>query len=370
MRKILTLITFFVVFTMSCKTNEDPIGYIGNAEFFASGKINNQPFLMEAGNNNFVMETSNSKDTLNINYYTGTLKNTCNNCNENLSISIRNYEVGNSANWQVDSVFRNDRILQFFKEILPPSSFRVIFKNESKGLGNVDYTWDFGNGFGSLSENPSFVFTNQGKQNITLLANYKDVNCNSNIQNPIYINPNDLNNNINFTYQNIGNNIFRCTVINADSNTHRFVWKYQNQTTSFPVGKTFDLPAYTLEGVYKVDLLAINKTNNDTVFVSKNLATLATTDCSANFSYTIQPVRDTLQLNKVIVDYTDKNGVLYSSKNIEQFTAFVIQEVSNYKNPQSGKKTVKVKVLFTCKVSNGAQTLELNNVNGIFAFSY
>jgi hypothetical protein len=35
-----------------------------------------------------------------------------------------------------------------------------------------------------------------------------------------------------------------------------------------------------------------------------------------------------------------------------------------------GKKTIKVKVLFTCKVSDGVNIIELKDVNAVFAFSY
>ncbi len=370
MRSIIYFVISIAVLATSCKTKEDPIGYIGTAEFYATGTINNKPVLIEAGNNNFVMQTENGKDSLNINTYTGSLVSTCQNCNEKLSITIRNFEIGNSSNWLLDSVFKQGNIYNYYRAVLPPSAYKVIFKNESVGLGNVEYKWDFGGGFGSLSTNPEFTFKTEGKKNIKLTANYKDVNCTSNIETPIYINGNNLNGYIDYTYQNIGNNVFRCHVINADSSTHKFVWQYLNQTNSFPKGNDFELPAFANEGAYKVDLLAINKATNDTTFVSKNLATAANTNCVSNFSFSLKPVRDTLQFNKVIVDYTAPDGTVYSSKYLEQFTGFIIQEITNYKDMVTGKKTIKVKVLFTCNVSNGTTTIELKDINAVFAFSY
>ncbi len=316
------------------------------------------------------METSNSSDTLNIKTYTGSLVKNCNSCNEKLSITFRNYEIGSSNNWLADSVFKINKGYSFYKDELPPSGFKVIFKNESTGLGNVDYTWDFGGGFGSLSDNPEFIFNNEGKKTIKLSANFKDANCNSKIENPIYINPNNLNSFIDYKYTHIGNNVFRCEVINADSNTHKFVWQYLDSTNSNPKGKIFELPAFSREGVFKVDLLAINKLTKDTTVVSKNIATASNTDCSSNFSYSIQPIRDTLQFNKVIIDYTSPTGVLYSSRYLEQFTGFVINGITNYKDMVTGKKTIKVKVNFSCKVSNGIDIIDLKDVSATFAFSY
>lgn len=370
MRLTIKILIVSLVFIVSCNTKEEPKTYIGNAVFYATGNINNNAFVLEAGNNNFIMETNDEYDTLNIKQYTGSLVKNCNSCNEKLSITFRNYEIGSSANWQVDSVFKVNTWYSFYKDILPPSGYKVIFKNESVGIGNVDYKWDFGGGFGNLFANPEFVFNSEGMKNIKLSANFNDANCTSKIENPIYINPNNLNAYIDYKYTNIGNNVFRCEVLNADSNTHRFVWQYLNQTNSNPKGKIFELPAFSNEGVYKVDLLAINKATNDTFIVSKNLATAANTDCSANFSYSIVPVRDTLQFNKIIVDYTSPNGTKYSSRNIEQFTGFYVNEVSSYKEMVPGKKTIKVKVLFTCKVSDGVNIIELKDINAVFAFSF
>ncbi|MFZ4796306.1 MAG: hypothetical protein ACOYMA_02360 [Bacteroidia bacterium] len=370
MRLIITILSVLLVFATSCNTKEEPKNYIGNAVFYAAGNMDNSAFVMEAGNNNFIMETSNGSDTLNIKTFTGTLAKNCNSCTEKLSIIFRNYEIGSSANWQADSVFKVGKWYSFYKDILPPSGYKVIFKNESVGIGNVDYKWDFGGGFGNLSESPEFVFNSEGMKSIKLSANFKDANCNSKIENPIYINPSNLNGYIDFTYTNIGNNVFRCVVQNADSNTHRFIWHYLDSTNSNPKGIIFELPAFSNEGVYQVDLLAINKATNDTFKVTKNLATAANTNCSANFSYSITPVRDTLQFNKIIVDYTSASGVKYSSRNIEQFTGFLVNEITNYKDIVPGKKTIKVKVQFTCKVSDGINTIELKDVNAVFAFSY
>lgn len=370
MRIFIYFITCFTILVTSCKTKEDPLGYVGTADFYANGTIDNKPLLMEAGNNNFIMQTGNGMDSLYINTFISSLVNTCANCNEKLSITIRNYEVGNNSNWVLDSVFKPGNIYNFYKDALPPSAYKVIFKNESSGLGNVSYKWDFGDGFGSLSSNPDFEFKTEGKKNIKLIADYKDVGCVSTIETPIYINGNNLNGYIDYTYQDIGNNVFRCRVINADSSTHKFVWQYLNQTNSFPKGNDFELPAFANQGVFKVDLLAINKASNDTTFVTKNIATAFNTNCVSNFSYSIMPVRDTLQFNKIIVDYTSPDGTFYSSRYLEQFTGFVIKEIANYKDMVTGKKTIKVKVLFTCKVSNGTKTIDLKDINGVFAFSY
>jgi hypothetical protein len=367
---IFKIFVAIIVIISSCKVKQDPIGYIGNAEFYASGTKNNSSFLFEAGNNNFVMQTVNSIDSLNVKTYTGTIKKNCSNCNEKLSITFRNYEIGNSSNWVADSLFKEFYFYNYFNEILPPSGYKVVFTNKSIGLGKVDYKWDFGGGFGSLSENPVFVFNSDGKKNIQLQADFKDANCKSLISNPIYINPNNLNNYIDYDYTNIGSNVFRCTVKNADSSTHKFVWQYLNQTNSFPKGNTFELPAISIEGVHKVDLLAINKATNDTTIVSKNLATSANTDCSSNFEYSISPIRDTLQLKKVLIEYVNENGSIYSSKNFEQFTGFVIKEIENYKDIVPGKKTIKVKILFSCKLSDGVNIIDLKDIDAVFAFSY
>ncbi len=368
MRKILYIIAAITILTSACKTVDEPVNYIGKAEFYVSATANNSPLLFEAGNNNMVMKTENTVDSLNIKQFTGTIAKTCANCTEKLSITFRNYQVGNNSNWSIDSLYKIGKAFLFYNEKLPPISYRVVFNNQSRGDGTPDYTWDFGGGFGSKLENPNFIFKSEGKQNISLNVDY--TGCVTNIESPIYIDANNLNNYIDYTYTNKGSNVFKCEVLNADSSTHKFIWKYLNEINSEPKGKIFELPAFETEGVYQVDLLAINKTTNDTTIVSKNIATAATNKCSANFSYNIVPVRDTLQLEKVIVEYTDKNGITYSSKYNEQFTGFFIDEISNYKNNATGQKTVKMKIKFTCRLTDGVNNIELKDVEAVFAFAY
>lgn len=367
-RNILYTLALLINLISACKKNEEPKSYIGTAEFYVKAKLNNSPLLFEAGNDGRVMITENKTDSLNIKEFTGTIGQTCNSCNEKISITFRNYEQASSSLWRIDSLYRTNTNYKFYHDKLAPVGYRVVFNNLSSGIGTAYYTWDFGGGFGSKSENPNFIFNTEGKKDIKLKVDYSG--CLTDLESPVYIDNTKLNKAIDFTYKNKGFNVFECTVINADTNTHRFVWRYLNKIESKPSDRTIELPAFVSEGVYKVDLLAINKQTNDTTFVSKNIATAATTKCSANFSYSIVPVRDTLQLSKVIVEYTDKNGVKYSSKYNEQFTGFSIQEISNYKNTATGQKTIKVKLSFSCQLSDGIRTIELKDVNAVLGFAY
>jgi hypothetical protein len=370
--KLKNYITFFVIlFLGSCVKKEEPVSQIGNALFYVSGEIDGAKLFIEAGNNNAVLESHIYTDSLNVKEFSSQLKFNCTDCKEKLSIVFRNFEVGNASSIDPDSIFKKEVPYAFYRNSIPPVGFRLELKNESNGIGNVKYLWDFGGGFGSLSLNPSFVFNSEGKKLIKLKAEYTDMGCVSDIENPVYINSAKLNDYIDFDYVLLPNNIFRCTVKNADSTTHRFVWRYLNNTlNSFPIGNTFELPAFVNEGVYKVDLLAIEKATNDTIFVSKNIATKNNVSCNANFSYKLVPVRDTLQLKTIKVSYTNKQGELFVSENIDQFGGFKVVETTNYIDAITNKKALKVKIIFNCKVYNGIRSLELTNMTAVLAFEY
>lgn len=95
------------------------------------------------------------------------------------------------------------------------------------------------------------------------------------------------------------------------------------------------------------------------------------TSCSIHFTYDIQeqvqivPAQLEIDLTELEIDYTDPNGAVFQSYWIEQSpqAEFQVLDEEDYSDPnfQSSKRSKKITAGFRCLLSNGMETIEIEN---------
>lgn len=104
----------------------------------------------------------------------------------------------------------------------------------------------------------------------------------------------------------------------------------------------------------------------------KNVNTLDVTACKANYRFNSSLTIDSLNLSKVIVEWKNEAGIIYSSANTRQGpqSSFRIIDAKNYTVNEKGQRTRQLTVQFNCTVSNGTATIELSNMHATIAVAY
>ena len=126
---------------------------------------------------------------------------------------------------------------------------------------------------------------------------------------------------------------------------------------------------------------ALGCTRSRKIFVQENFNAPPISFCSPDFTYEVQPriklvsnpIIDSLSLAKVIIRYTDEEGILYSSENATPAIEdrFEILESSNYRDNENGAKTRLLKVRFSGVLrSEGGTVLRLDKGEGTIAVAY
>src|ERR1043166_5750988 len=120
-------------------------------------------------------------------------------------------------------------------------------------------------------------------------------------------------------------------------------------------------------GIYKVCMAYPDQSS--TPVICKNISTSDYNGCNANFHTEITEVKDALNLSTISVEWTDENGVVYSTAKVSGNTAnaFRIIESSDYKLNDNGKPTRYLKVKFDAQLSDGAKLIQMKNMEAVVA---
>ncbi|MES2558894.1 MAG: PKD domain-containing protein [Bacteroidota bacterium] len=364
MHKYALIAIFTLACIGSCKEKDTPVEDAGIPVFSISGTANNAPVSISAGVNNFYMSTAFDKTTNNLYIFKGELKrNNCIGCGPALSISFRNYTT--SAAFTIDSSITTGDYPYFDQRNPIETYYRLHCYSSASGIGAPAISWDFGNNRFSTDPNPVLTFPVAGVYPITCTAVFP-ASCFSELKQPVHLTPSRVGKTTDFTVNYPDTHTLLFNSIPVDPNA-LVSWDFgDGKTAQGAIVKH----SYSTGAMYKVCMQYIKGT--DTMSLCKNVNTLDITKCKANFSFLSAFIIDSLHLSHVVVEWKDANGILYSSGNTTQTTAsnFKVMEVGEYERNELGQKTRKIKVLFTCSVSDGTNTLELKNVSGTFAVAY
>jgi PKD repeat protein len=376
------LISFFsiIVLLVSCREKKLPEDIIedNTPVFTLSANIDGTPINIAAGSNNYYLYSNydlgpNSNPNGGPSQFVGALKqNNCTLCPNSLEIQfINNYAFNNLGTNYIDTVLKQSNAYTYVKDNANVSSYNVKFKATpriSLGGNITGYLWEFGDGTTSSDINPTHAYSLAGAYNVSLSI-YSDNFGSSKVTNQVKIGlPNNVcqskivkdfwlaPNKIKFYKKNTGVAPFQYT------------WDFGDGSTSID---STPLHQYTgSPSKYKVKLKVIDA-NADTAYSEYNTKMDAAAVVLSNFVVE-STIENPFKSSRAIVNWTDANGVVYTSKHSSQPNAsnFEIVSTENYVVNENGQSTKKVHVKFNCKVYNGALSLSMNNVDVIIAVAY
>ena len=355
------ILIIFGIFLSSCKKMEDPIVDNGTPVFKITGYMDNLPLSIIAGKDNYYMRTSYAIDSGNIYVFSGKYEKTCLQCKEALQLYLRNYKATlSNFDYLVDSSFTAGDYA--FYGSANTFDFKVQFTNASNGVGIPSHYWDFGDSTNSTDANPIKVYKKEGIYNVSYSVNYSG-GCISQITSPIVISSTTGSNNVpkmNFSYVDTLTTQF---ISDSIAPTHHWDFGDGNQIYGqSPVHK------YDSAGIYKVCLATYG--SMDSLIRCQNIPTKNFNQCIANFNQATTIInKGNLNLSEITVEWTDKNGTVYSSKNCPQAMTdyFKIITHSPYQLNEKGQKTEQIIFEMSCTVSNGTQQIHLTQIKGTMA---
>ncbi len=366
MKRKFFIIPLLFLTVFACKKRIEPTDEVGTPVFYLDGLINNVPVKLEAGKNDFYLQTNYSVDNNNIIEFSGNLKQTCSNCKSSLRIVVRDYKKSQGAPVTSDSSLSN-RSYDFNRKGYANIPYYAVhfFATPSGTASLLSEQWQFDDGSTSASNVVDKTFRAGTIQNIAYTCNYANT-CSSTISYQLklnhFLNPADL---PDFYYSKIDSlsSLLKFTVTGGDT-LGKYFWDFGDG------GKATGATVYygfSKASVHHITLMQIR--GNDTMAISKNVGSGGNTDCRANFITQVTPLEDPLNLSTVVVEWTDEAGTTYSSGELIQdlHTNFTILGSEDYQINNSGMKTQMLKVQINCKLSNGSSTIEVKNLQGKIA---
>ncbi len=370
MNRIFFLFIFIIILFLGCRKDYPAVSSEASV-FYFNGTVNNTAVKIEAGVNSYYMYSSFTQDSNNVFNFLGELKPAnCISCNNKIKFQINDFAYSApSGNAQINtSLLPAYYSMQEFDSVGSPTEYPVIFSVSSDSTNIAGFTWDFGDGISETGNLTStHIYTHPGYYNACLTIN--DGNgCSSNICSQIKAGVPDASCDVSIIDSlPLGNTILFSASGNGASNT--YFWDFGDGSTSIlnNVSHTF-----LNSGIYKVILKQI--TNSGCIsYASKNVSTQGFVGCIANFNFSVQSTNpNPFALSNVIISWTNSAGAVYTSNNFSQSSDsyFQIVSVENYLNNESNEPTKKLHIKFRCGLSDGTNSILINDGDAVIAVSY
>jgi hypothetical protein len=352
----------------SCKKNPDPLPNEYSPVFYCNGQIGNEDLAIGAGLDSFYLQTNyayNQRED--IVEYVSEFKKVCAGCSESLKVIIRNNKKGEVSNFVFDSVFSIKNDYRYYSN--NPLAYKVYFTSESVGLGAVSHFWRFDDGNQSTISNPVKEFAINSISNVEYTSTFAN-NCKSTINKSLFLmNDSIANNYPNIIYYQDTVNTNYIFTIDQLSNIKNVSWDFGDSTNLLNgLSVNYFSPRQGV-GLVKANIETFSGQN---FYLSKNVNFGKTSDCEANFSFRITPVDKGQQLNTVIIQYTDRNGKVYSSENIlqDENVLFAIKEIVSRQLNENKIVTTAFSIDADCLLSDGNQSFKKIKFNSKIAFAH
>lgn len=355
---------------------EEPVSITGNPVFYVDGTLNGSPLQISAGVNNYYMYSSYSSDSSNVHVFTGDLRTDGSSTLSPLSlkVSLRDYATHGIQPNNIDSALYPGAF-----GFVPPgtvASNSIAFTSVPQGDSVLSYSWSFGDNATSTLADPVHTYNAPGQYNVCLNINYLVNNqaCSDSYCETITVGTTPCMN-VDFTATNIDvvNNFFNDSVYFVSSVTggtppYSYQWYFGDTASSTtPVSVIHN---YIYPAMYTVQLI-VTDAQNCSVTRTKKIGTSQWSGCLTNFNW--QPVpASPLNLSQVVLSWTDAAGNSYSSDGGTQppGSSFQVVSVGEYQANENGQRTKKVRMLVTCTLFRGSNTLLLQNATIVFSVAY
>ena len=357
-----------LIVTLSCKKKDDPIETTQNPVFSFNGKINGASVSLYSGVNNYFMYSDFKTDANNLREFIGELKpRSCGTgCTSAIKIILKDYRLLNLTPTIIDSSIR----AKFYNYCTPngtPNSYSVTFVPQFIGGTPQTYNWTFHNG-NSSAANPVKIYSEPGKYSVCLNIN-STTSCNSGLCNFLKIGQTGNTVESGFTSSAPIGNVISFTaqpVLGVPPYTYN--WNFGDANNSTLANPTH---TYSANGVYLVSLTVTDSKNNTATF-QNNVNTTSPGTCMTKFTFVKSPIANANNLANIIVEWTDANGIVFSSSNNFQPTTsgFQIKSVEEYLVNENGQKTKKIIASFNCTLYNGTSSILVEDAEVTFAVAY
>jgi PKD repeat protein len=356
----------------SCKKKELPEAEPGNdPQFYFRGDVNGSPVTLEAGVNDYYMHSSFNQNSNGCYSFQAHLKTyNCSSCPNSIRIDINDWKnTSMNGSSGADSAFI-PTCYPYLTSIPGPITFTAQFFPLWSGAGNVIYYWDFGDGTSSTTFSPTHTFSRPGEYSVSLTA--VDTNmCTSTIVNvqKFGITDNWCNTSIGVTTTSATTASFSHTSTTMSSaSISSYLWNFGD---GFFSSQSTPTHSYASHGMYPVSLKVVD-TNNDTARANFNYSTPSNTLCAVNYIILNKgSVQNPGAWSNVVIKWYDSSGNEYSSVGTQpDWSYFRILSSQEYHNNESGQKTKKLHVRFSCKVYSATASMDITNADAVIVVAY
>lgn len=334
--------------------------------FFTRLMVNGQPLEISTGKDGYYMYASYTMDSSNVYNLVGEYKKTgCSNCTNGLRVQINDAKVS-SPNSSID-----------IGAALQPKRYDFL-----SGDNDLEYTvkftgtfnkqissvlWDFGDGSTSSELEPSHTFkTGKYQVSLTIKGNNQ---CQSTVVNTLsLLSGNDLN--VYVSAATVSNTVSFTPYPKGGQGPYTYLWEFGDGTSSTAAAVSH---TYAIKGGYGVKLKVSDAQGRTTTCYYNAVAGGDPSACAANFSMPgINYTNKRVSLSKVGIQFTDANGVVFTSDHPLQPTAsdFRIISVEDFVKNEKDQPVKKVKLTFNCTLYNGSRSVSLQGSEVTIGFAY
>lgn len=355
----------------ACKKKELPPEDQGETAlpvFYLKGMVNGLPLKLEAGANDYYMNSSYFLDTSNVYVYKAELKQkNCNGvCGYGITVLINDFQAAQQGMpMNVDGGLKTGTY-NFNDQNFSPPYYSAKFTPVEAKVSTAAYSWVFSDGQVINGYEATRNFDAHKKYTATL--NYSK-DCSAS-----HLNLFDVGNNLQTTVQATRDmNLIETLTYHFSSNAtgsgpYRYHWDFGDDTEisteSNPTHR------YLREGRYTAKLQMTDDNNFCTSYYQVSASFQK--DCSANYTAVFTPVKNTKAFSAITVIVTDPNGVIYSSRETNQpdNSSFEIVSIDDYKENERSELTKKIKIKFNCSTKANGNEIVIKNGEAVIAVSY
>lgn len=365
------LIAINLVFGACKKTEYPKETRVDGNYFYSDLNVNGNPLTLRAGTDGYYMFSSYSASTLDsfsVSKFSGEFKQAnCESCNNSIRIQINDSKLTVNGG-EVD--VKNSISLKSYPFFSGTSNLRYAVN--FSGLYNLQVstvTWDFGDGNTTSQKNPTHLYpAGTYKVKLTIKGTSQ---CESVMQQTLTVGPNSFNSMINAST--VGRNVSFTPVIYGGEGPFTYYWDFGDGTPELVTGTLTTSHQYTYKGSYTARL-KIKDSQGYTCSCSYNVITKDDlSGCGANISFPKPAeVLQSFGSANISLQFTDENGIIYSSDNSTQpeTSTFEILSVEEFERNEKGEPVKRVKLKFNCLVFNGTKKINLNGKEVYIGFAY
>lgn len=364
-------------FLVACKKEPLPVEESGVPKFYFKGEVDNVNVNLEAGNNNYFMNTSHYQDTTGVHVFSGKLsKDNCDStCDYSITILLNDTKVS-KPNESIDlkNALRTGEYL-FNDENLEPLYYKVLLNPVSEYNASENFTWRLINANGEyiISEKYHSEFYLNANEIYKIKLSYKSsTECDTSLTNIFKANS-AFQTTINASRDNSGfQYAYNFKAVTNSTNISKYEWSFGDNSGTSSLASpnhSFQPKAY---GFYVVKL-KLTDVKGDTCISYYQINANPDKNCHANFVADFIKVPNYRGYSAVTVIVTKPGGEVYSTRNtIQPKTSFFeVLSVSDYDSNSKGEPTKQLKIKLNCLVkSKNSNTLDIKNAEAVFAVSY